>query len=112
MKNNFLGAKIRLDRIDTRNNKPHYNHLTKEQYRFVKVFEKVKMFEQSIWRLDYIEKDKDWRKSEFGTTLLSEYSKAVDKQIKLSNKLNLKDEQEENQLYNSCHNSRFYGGNF
>ncbi len=111
MANNFLKSGIRLDKIATRNNKPHYSHLTKEQYKFVKIFEKVKQFEKDIGRLDFNGEDKDWRKSKFGMNLISEYLKAVDKQIKLSNELNLT-EYEENQLCASCHTSRFYGGNY
>ena len=111
MANNFLKAGIRLDKIATRNNKPHYSHLTKEQYNFVKVFEKVKQFENEIGYLDFQGEDKDWRKTKFGIELIGNYLKAVDKQIKLSNDLKLT-ELEENNLYNSCHNSRFYGGSY
>lgn len=94
-----------VEKIDL---KTHYFHLTKEQYNFVKIFEKVKQFEMDIWRLD-MGGEKDWRKSKFGMDLISAYLKAVD--LKISNKLNLT-EYEENRLYASCHNSRFYGGSY
>ncbi len=110
MTSKFLKAGIRMDKIHSRNNKPHYKHLTKEEYNFVKVFEKIKQFEMDIWRMDN-GKEKDWRKNEFGIRLIGEYLKAVDKQIKLSNQLNLT-EMEENKLHTSCHTSLFYGGNY
>jgi hypothetical protein len=111
MGKDYTKANIRQDKISTRSNKPHYSHLTKEQRVFVKVFEKVKDFEKEIGYLDFEGKDKDWRKSEFGMDLISKYLKEVDKKIRLSNKLNLT-EDEEVQLYASCHNSRFYGGSY
>ena len=52
MVTNYLRTNIRLDKVHTRNNKPHYSHLSKEKYRFVKIFERVKEFEKSIGQME------------------------------------------------------------
>lgn len=110
MAGSFLKANIRLDKIHTRNMKPHYKHLTPKQYRFVKAYEAVIQFEKEIWHLD-IRRVENWRKTPEGQELLERYLKAVEKKMRLSNKLDLTEKQE-NELYHSCHTSRFYGGSF
>jgi hypothetical protein len=107
----FVKANIRLNKIRERNLKPHYNHLTPQQKAFVKAFEAVRQCEIGIGKMD-MGNDKNWRRTEFGGLLLEAYSKAIDRKIRLSNELNLETEAQENELYNSCHNSRFYGGSF
>jgi len=106
----FLGAKIRLDKIDQRNNKPHYKHLTSQEKIFVKAYEQVYQCEISMARIERL--NPDWRKTEDGMNLLEIYCKAIDKKMKLSDKLGFTTETEEAQLFNSCHTSRFYGGSF
>ena len=109
MVKSYLKSNIRMDKISIRNNKPHYKHLDDKQKRFVKVMEKVKQCEMEIGKLDM--QIPNWRKEDYGQQLLQEYMKAVDKQIVLSNELDIT-ELEENRLFTSCHTSRFYGGSF
>jgi hypothetical protein len=106
----FLKANIRLDKIRQRNLKPHYNHLTPEQYRLVKSLELVRQFEKDIGKMDG-GINKDWRKTEDGGLFLERYLKAHNRYMKLSSKQDLTEAQE-NELLNSCHNSRFYGGSY
>lgn len=110
MANEFLKANIRLQKIHERNQKPHYSHLNNQQKAFVKAYEAVKQCEIDIAKVE--RSNPDWRKTEFGQELLGIYCRAVDRRIRLSNKLNLETEAEENELYCSCHSSRFYGGSY
>jgi len=105
-----LKASIRLQKIHERNQKPHYSHLTPQEKSFVKAYEKVKQCELDMFKIGM--SNPEWRKTEFGGELLGIYSKAIDKKINLSNKLGLETEAEENELYGSCHNSRFTGGSY
>lgn len=107
----FLKANIRLDKIRERNLKPHYSHLNTQEKSFVKAYETVRQCELEIGRMDR-GINKDWRRTDTGSLILETYSKAVDRKIRLSNKLNLDTEAQETALYNSCHNSRFYGGSY
>lgn len=109
MTTSFLKANIRLDKIHTRNQKPHYSHLNSQEKTFVKAFELVQQCEKDMGIIE--RQNKNWRTTEHGGNLLGIYSKAVDKKIRLSNKLNLS-EIKEFALLNSCHTSRFYGGNY
>jgi hypothetical protein len=106
---NYLKASIRLGKISERNNKPHYSHLTPKEKSFVKAFEQVKQCENEMSTLE--RDNKDWRKTETGQHILGIYSKAIDRKMRTSNQLNLSEEKEF-ELFNSCHNSRFYGGNY
>lgn len=106
----YLKANIRFDKIHTRNNKPHYTHLTVEQKKFVKALEQVKQYEKEIGKYDR-SSNKEWRKTEAGQILLEQYFYAHEKYMKISSKMGLS-ELEENQLLNSCHTSRYYGGSF
>jgi hypothetical protein len=110
MAKSFLRANIRFDKIHERNQKPHYSHCTPEEKAFVKAFEAVKQYEMDIWHMDN-GTDKYWRKTELGGLLLEGYLKAHNRYMRISNKLGLTEKQE-CELYNSCHNSRFYGGSF
>ena len=106
----YAKAAIRLDKIHTRNQKPHYKHLTPQQKALVKAMEAVKQCERDIWHMDK-GGGPNWRRTKEGGQLLEVYSKANDKYMKIAEKLDLTEAQE-NELYNSCHNSRFYGGSF
>lgn len=105
-----LKQKIRLDKIHQRNQRPHYEHLNTQQKAFVKAFEKVQQCEKDMFKMEL--SSPDWRITEFGQELLGIYCKAVDRKINLSSKLGLETEAEENELYGSCHNSRFSGGSY
>jgi len=107
---NYLKANIRLQKISERNNKPHYSHLTPQQRAFVKAYEQVQQCERDITRMELY--NKNWRKTEVGQEVLGIYFKAIDRKIKLSNRLNLETEAQENELLCSCHTSRFYGGSY
>jgi len=107
---NYLRANIRLDKIRQRNLKPHYSHLNPQEHRLVKALELVRQIEKEIGKKD-IGANKDWRKTEAGGLFLERYLKAHDKYMRLSSKLDLTEAQE-NELLNSCHTSRFYGGSY
>lgn len=106
----YLKNNIRLQKIHERNQKPHYKHLTAQQKTFVKTYEQVKQCEIEMAKMERF--NPNWRNTDFGQELLEIYSKAVDRKILLSDKLNLETEAEENALYSSCHSSRFYGGSY
>jgi hypothetical protein len=106
----YSKANIRLNKIRERNLKPHYKHLNPQEKSLVKTIEAVRQYELSIANMDK-GSDPNWRKTEFGGQLLEGYLNAHDKYMRLSGKLDLTEVQE-NELYNSCHNSRFYGGSY
>lgn len=105
----YTKANIRLQKIDARNNKPHYNHLSTKERLFVKASEQVQQCERDMAVLE--RNVKNWRQTKNGQQILEIYLKAINKKMKLSGQLYLTEEQG-CQLLASCHTSRFYGGSY
>ena len=99
----------RFDKIDTRNNKPHYAHLSTQQKALVKAIEKDRLCIRDMAILE--RSDPEWRKTYTGQFVLECYSKAIDTQQRYRHKLNI-DIDAANELHKSAHTSRFYGGSY
>jgi len=99
----------RFDKIDARNNKPHYAHLTAQQKTLVKAIEKERLCIRDMAKLE--RKSPDWRETDTGQFVLECYSKSIDKQQRYRHILNI-DTDAASALHRSAHTSRFYGGSY